>query len=559
MSISAVYRILSILLICAIVPVHAEDRATIRIDASHSLGPLKPIWRYFGYDEPNYTYTELGQKLIRELVQLSHDPVYIRTHNLLTSGDARPALKWGSTNAYTEDSSGNPVYDWKVVDRILDTYLHAGTKPFVEVGFMPQALSTHPEPYQHHWPAGDLYLGWTYPPKDYQKWGALVYEWVKHCLDRYGRSEVTSWYWEVWNEPNIGYWHGTPDEYNRLYDFTAASIKRALPEARVGGPASTGPANEKAASFLRQFLRHCDDGQNAATGTKGSPLDFITYHAKGRPELSGERLQMGLAQNMRDVSAGFDIISGFPKFRDSPIILTESDPEGCAACSARTYPQNAYRNGPLYTVYVAEAMNTIIELASQRHVNLDGMLTWAFEFEDQPYFDGFRTLATNGIDKPVLNVFRMAGLMRGNRLQTISDAALGTESILKNGVRDRPDINALSALADRSLTIMAWNYHDNDAPAAPAPVTLLITGLPKAATRVLLHHYRVDQEHSNSYTAWKAMGSPQAPGSEQHAKLESAGQLQLLESPSWSDVSGGHLGIKFLLPRHAVSLLELSW
>ena len=117
-----------------------------------SMGPLQRVWEYFGYDEPNYTYTAHGKELIGELVAMSSGRVQIRTHNLLTTGDGTPALKWGSTNAYTEDAAGRPVYDWKIVDRILDTYLQAGAKPFVEIGFMPEALSTHPEPYRHHWP-----------------------------------------------------------------------------------------------------------------------------------------------------------------------------------------------------------------------------------------------------------------------------------------------------------------------------------------------------------------------------------------------------------------------
>src|SRR5947209_17485315 len=104
------------------------------------------------------------------------------------------------------------------------------------------------------------------------------------------------------------------------------------------------------------------------------------------------------------------IVTSVAKLRELPIMLSESDPEGCAACSARAHPQNAYRNGPLYACYTAMAMNNILQLADRHHANMEGMLTWAFEFEDQPYFDGFRTLATNGIDKPVLNFFRMAAL-----------------------------------------------------------------------------------------------------------------------------------------------------
>src|SRR5262245_45887279 len=129
------------------------------------------------------------------------------------------------------------------------------------------------------------------------------------------------------------------------------------------------------------------------------------------------------------------------------------------------------------------------------------MLTWAFEFEDQPWFEGFRTLATNGIDKPVLNIFRMAGLMQGDLVRVESSGAAGLDAILRNGVRDRPDIDALATRSDRQMAIMVWNYHDDDLPTANSPVTLLIAGLPPGATRILARHYRIDNEHSNAYTA----------------------------------------------------------
>jgi xylan 1,4-beta-xylosidase len=166
--------------------------------------------------------------------------VYIRTHFMLATGDGMPNFKWGSTNAYTEDASGKPVYNWTIVDRIVDTYLEAKAKPFVEIGFMPEALSSKPEPYQPVWSPGSnfdkYYVGWSYPPKDYAKWGELVYQWVRHEVEKHGADEVASWYWEVWNEPDISYWHGSPEEYNKLYDYAAAAVKRALPGAKVGGP-----------------------------------------------------------------------------------------------------------------------------------------------------------------------------------------------------------------------------------------------------------------------------------------------------------------------------------
>jgi xylan 1,4-beta-xylosidase len=555
-------HLISLLLLAAAFGL-AQNTVTIRVNAAETAGPFKPIYGYFGYDEPNYTYAPNGRKLVGELAALSSVPVYIRTHFMLATGDGTPGLKFGSTNAYTEDASGKPVYDWTITDRIFDTYLHAGAKPFVEIGFMPQALSVKPDPYHPTWIPGaknDQYsIGWSYPPKDYAKWGELVNQWVRHAMQKYGRSEVATWYWEVWNEPDISYWHGTPEEYDKLYDYAADGVKRAMPEAMVGGPASTGPSNERAAKFLRQFLEHCSSGKNSATGATGAPLDFITYHAKGRPSVVEGHVRMGISKNAEDVNKGFQIVNTFPKFRTLPIVLSESDPEGCAACSARVYPQNAYRNGALYASYTAAMMKNIFELADSAKTNIAGMLTWAFEFEDQPYFDGFRTLATNGIDKPVLNVFRMAGLMRGDRAKTESTGQIPLQAMLKEGVRGNPDVDAFAVRSDRAISVLAWNYHDDDRPAPDANVQLEINGVPDAVRRVLLHHYRIDETHSNAWTAWKTMGSPQHPTPEQYTALEAAGQLQQLDSPRWMEVRGGAAKLTITLPRQAVSLLELSW
>lgn len=556
---------LLILLLFTLLPSQpaAQEAVTINVDGDAKIGPYKPIFSYFGYDEPNYTYMKYGPKLVGELAQLSSVPVHIRPHSLLVTGDGKAALKWGSTNAYTEDQAGKPIYDWKIVDQIFDTYIKAGAKPFVEIGFMPEAMSVKPQPYKHNWKPGDqygdIYLGWAYPPKDYAKWAELIRQWVLHSVERYGKEEVLTWYWELWNEPDISYWKGTPEEYNKLYDYTADAVKGALPGAKVGGPATTGPASEKAAAFLKQFLEHCANGKNAVTGKTGAPLDFITYHAKGRPTVVAGHVQMGISKNMNDVSRGMEIVTSFPQFKNLPIILSESDPEGCAACSARVYPQNAYRNGTLYPTYTAVALSNIFKLADKHGANIEGMQTWAFEFEDQPWFDGFRSLATNGVDKPVLSVFRMAGLMRGDRVKVESSSATSLETILKEGVRGKPDVNALATRGERELATMVWNYHDDDLPAPAAPVRLSISGVPPGTKRVLVRHYRIDQEHSNSYTLWKKLGSPQQPTPEQYAQLEAAGQLALLDSPEWVNSKDGKLELNFALPRLAVSLIQVSW
>ncbi len=536
----------------------AQTPIAIRVDSSASLGAFRPIWPFFGADEPNYTYAPNGAKLIGELGAL-RAPVFFRVHNLLTTGDGTPALKWGSTNAYRVDSAGNPIYDWTIVDRIFDTFLQNHAKPFVEIGFMPEALSTHPEPYQHSWPKTKIAAGWAYPPKDYRKWAELVHQWVRHAVLRYGEPEVNSWYWEVWNEPDIEYWQGTPAEYDQLYDYSADAVRRAAPHARVGGPASTGPAGKKAASFLQQFLEHCDEGVNAATGKSGAPLDFITYHAKGQPAMVDGHVRMGLGKNLDDAARGMDIVASFPRFRDLPIILSESDPEGCAACSARTNPQNAYRNGALYASYTAAAMASLLDLAREHKANLAGMLTWAFEFEDQPWFEAFRTLATNGVDKPILNFFRMAAMLGGDRVAVQSTAGIAADQILRSGVRETPDVDALATRAGRSVTVLVWNYHDDDVAAPDAPIRLKVAGLPASVGAVRLSHYRIDATHSNAFTAWKQFGSPRNPSAEQYRALESAGRLQALQSPGALPVAAGIAEIDFALPRQGLSLLQFTW
>ncbi len=169
----------------------ASENVSIHVQVDQPAGTMPPIWNYFGYDEPNYTYAPNGERLLRELAALDAGPVYVRVHNLLTSGDGSSSLKWGSTNVYSEDAASNPVYSWEILDRIFDTFRAAGIRPLVEIGFMPKALSTHPEPYRHDFPSvPDIYTGWAYPPKDYQKWSELVFQFVDHLRHRYGDTEV---------------------------------------------------------------------------------------------------------------------------------------------------------------------------------------------------------------------------------------------------------------------------------------------------------------------------------------------------------------------------------
>jgi xylan 1,4-beta-xylosidase len=544
---------------CLLTAQEATPNVSIEVRADRSEGTLTPIWNYFGHDEPNYTYAPNGKKLLGELAAMSAVPVHVRTHNLFTTGDGSYSLKWGSTNVYTEDANGKPIYDWTIVDRIFDTYRELGIKPLVELGFMPQALSINPDPYRHNFPQGQIYTGWAYPPKSYEKWADLVFHFVQHLRERYGDAETRSWMWEVWNEPDISYWKGTSEEYLKLYDYAVDAVLRALPGAQVGGPDSTGPGNDRAAEFLRLFLEHCARGQNFANGKTGAPLNFISFHPKGAPVFENGHVRMGIRNQLAAIDRGFKIVASFPEWQKTPIILGESDPEGCAACSAQQHPENAYRNGPLYAAYTATVLAQIYSLAALERVHFQGAVTWAFEFEDQPYFAGFRDLATNGVDKAVLNTFRMFGLLDGERIAVSSSGTVPVEEMLQSGVRGRPDVDAIAARHDREITVLVWNYQDDDVPAPDAPIDLAITGIPDAAKTVLLEHFRVDASHSNSFAEWKNMNSPSNPSAEQQKRLEDAGQLQQVASPKWVAVKDGHVNLNFALPRQGLSLIRITW
>ena len=528
----------------------------IRVDAAQPLGELHPIWRFFGADEPNYATMKDGRKLLAELGALKPRDVFFRAHSLLVTGDGTPALKWGSTNAYTEDAQGRPVYDWKIVDAIVDTYLARGVRPYAQIGFMPQALSIKPEPYQHHWTPkakyDEIYTGWAYPPNDYAKWGELVFQWVKHCVEKYGRAEVEGWYWEVWNEPNIGYWRGTPEEFYKLHDTAIDAVRRALPTARVGGPDDAGGGSK----HFRDFLQHCVHGTNLATGQTGTPLDFISFHAKGQPRFTDGHVVMGLANQLRNIDSAFAIVASFPELKNKPLVIGESDPDGCAACQG---PQLGYRNGTMYSSYTAASFARKYELADKHGVNLDGALTWAFEFEDQPLFAGFRVLASGGLDLPVLNVFRMFSRMSGQRLRVESDAAIPLDAILKNGVPEKPDISALAALGKNQLTLLAWHYHDADLPGPDADIALTLANLPIKSGTAHLRRYLIDRDHSNAFTAWQNLGSPATPTPDQYAQLEKAGQFTVIDTPVPVLLENGTTTLHFRLPRQAVTLFVIEW
>jgi xylan 1,4-beta-xylosidase len=538
--------------LCWTASAEAAGGASIAVDATAPGTPLEPVWRFHGYDEVNYTTTAEGESLLRTLAAAHAAPVHVRTHFLFNSGDGTPALKWGSTNLYSEDAGGNPVYDYTLIDAIMDAKVGSGVLPFVELGFMPQALSTRPDPYQNSNPYV-LDGGSFYPPRDYDRWAALVTAWATHVKERYPGAE-SSWQWELWNEPDIGYWQGTFEEYARLYDYTEAALHAVFPGASLGGPAVASPEG----SFLTQFLEHCASGANAVSGQTGTRLDMVSFHAKGGVTLADRQVQMDLGNQLRLHRAGFEAVAASAQFARTPIVISEADPDGCAACPATRARANAYRNSPAYGAYEVAMMKRTLDLAGELGVNLRGVLTWAFTYPGTPYFAGYRALATNGIHLPVLNAFQLLGRLSGDRLPVTSSGARPLSELLDSSVRGQPDIDALAARDGSRIQILVWHYHDDLVDAPPAPVTVDVAVPPGFGSRASVTHQRVDSAHGDAHSVWVSQGSPASPSASQLAALRDA-MLPVELSPQYEvAVVNGAVSLSFDLPRFGISLVTLS-
>jgi xylan 1,4-beta-xylosidase len=528
----------------------AAPAVTISVDATSPGIPIERVWAFHGFDEVNYGATDPGRALLGTLGQIHTTPPHIRNHFLLNSGDGTPSFKWGSTNVYSAPN-GSVLYDWTLMDGVMDAITGAGALPYVEIGFMPHDLSVHPDPYQN---SGIYTLdgGCFYPPSDYTKWAALIGAWAAHSDGRY-LDVSTQWPWELWNEPDLGYWHGTPAEYDQLFDYTETGLHGVLPNARLGGPAVAAPG-----PFLTQFLAHTASGTNAVTGASGTRLDLISFHAKGGVAMTDGHVEMNLGNQLALHLAGFEAVAAFPQYLNTPIVISEADPDGCAACPLAENPADAYRLSPAYGAYEVVMMKRSLELEARVGVNLAGLVTWAFLFNDQPYFAGYRVLSSNGIHLPVLNAFKLLAQLDGARLPVASSGSLSLDDILASSVRGQPDVDAMATLGGTSVQVLVWNYHDDLATAPPSPVHLSVQLPASFGARALVTQRRVDDANGDAYAIWASQGSPASPSAAQLAQLQQAMEPVALQSAQPVDAPGGTVALDFDLPRFGVSLFTIS-
>jgi xylan 1,4-beta-xylosidase len=549
-----------------------SDVARVEVDCARWNGPIRRIWTSFGYDELNWTATPRGLQNLATLREFLETPYTVRAHNLYTSGPGRGLPHWSSGNVYHEDVDGRPGYDWSVADPVFDAWVTHGCRPIVELGFCPKALvpAAASLPFQ---PMPSLYSPyesglWSWPPRDYRRWHDLVQATVRRYRDRYGPDVVRTWYWELWNEPDISYWQGSVEEYCSLYDVTVEAVTSILPEAQVGGPATTGGG----APFLSEFLTHCDSGANAATGGQGTRLDFVSFHTKGAafhpwrtygpigPDgaQTPESASPSTTKMLSDIRTNLDVIAAFPRFRELPVLVNECDASVPAHWGIYDNANFGYRNTAYYPVFQVQLMKKILDLDTLGLPQVHAATTWSWYFEGDRYFEGTRSLFTaSNIATPLLNAYRLLARLPERRLHV--EASLGRGLTQLDDASSRPEVDALAATNGSSkVAIAVWHHGDDQYRQGTAGVTVVARHLPFGGRPVMLRHFRIDHSHSNSHAAWIATGRPQDPSPGQLAALWDRQGLELCELEWLIETAGDTVEISFDLPMPGVSLLELE-
>lgn len=457
----------------------AQDEITV--DASAPSTPFPHFWeKMFGSGRAQLVLRANYQKDLRMTKRVS-DFQYVRFHAILND----------ENDVYSENAQGQPVYNWSYVDQIYDALLANGIRPYVEISFMPKGLAAHLD-YQSFW-----YHPIISPPADYAKWDALMTAFAQHLVARYGIDEVARWYFEVWNEPNIGFWSGTPAQktYFELYDHTARALKAVSPRIRVGGPATAQ------AAWVGDMIAHAQRDH--------VPLDFVSTHVYGNDSAAN------VFHDQRDITPRQMVCAAVTKVHDEilrsarphiPFILSEFN--------ARYNNQQAVTD----SIYMGPWMaNTISDCDGK--VTMMSYWTFSDVFEEggpvkTPFYGGFGLIAEDDIPKPSYDAFMLLHQLGDQRLPAPADEAIVTRR------------------ADGALAIAAWNYAEPDAAGTDKTLTFDFRGVPANAWAEIR---RVDAAHGDALDAWKKMGSPKNPTREQIVMLRKAAEIGPAEDVELKD------------------------
>ena len=541
-----------------------SNKTVINIDASKWMGTLGHTWNYIGYDECNYTHSPGGMQLLSKLGRLEK-PYYVRAHHLLCTGICHGFYKWGSTNIYIEDEDGNPVYSFDVIDKMCDIWLASNCKPFFEIGFMPMHLAdmTGTDPAA----ANDIReyqrSGWNRPPKDYDKWYDLIHALMVHLAGRYGVDELETWYFEMWNEPDIFYWTGTHEEFCKLYDYTEAAIHDVMPTARFGGPSTCGALapDSSAAIFLRDFLRHTASGKNHKTGGTGTRLDFTSFHTKGGGYgfTTSKNLEStpSVKRFLEQVRICGSIINecGYGHLE---CIISEADPDGWAAGGRFDNPVFDFRNTEYYASYVASSYKNLYDIAEELGIDMRP-LAWAFMFEGERCFEGTRTFSTQGIDKAMFNVFKMYAKLGNRRVELSSTRSLSPEKYDDyQGKGQGAEINGWATLTGmKSVEALLYCHEDTWNSEDVYKIGFEAANIPFEGPYTLTH-YRIDNNHSNAYSEWVRQGRPDYPAGCRYDAIKARDGLELYCPPRSVIAIEGIVRLEFDMPVKSVSLIVIE-
>jgi xylan 1,4-beta-xylosidase len=473
--------LLVVLTTCSLPVVGQTAAETITIDASAPAHPFPHFWeQMFGSGRAVLSLRDAYRRDLREVRQITGFQ-FVRFHGIFND----------DVGVYDEDKQGQVTYNFSYVDEIYDGLLANGVKPFVELSFMPYKLAARQD-LQSFW-----YHPNVSPPKDYAKWDDMMTQFIRHLIDRYGVEEVASWYFEVWNEPNLDFWSGTPrqETYFELYDHTARDIKAVSPRLRVGGPATAQ------AAWIPDMIKHAEQTH--------VPLDFVSTHVYGNDKASDvfhtneniPRDQMVC----RSVKKVHDEIKASSR-PDMPLIWSEYNA--------------AYDNEVAVTdsIYMAPWLATTI---AQCDGLTEMMSYWTFSdvFEEQgivkqPFYGGFGLIAAGGIPKPSFYAIEILH-------------HLGEQRIDNNN----PDVLVTKA-ADGSLEVAVWNLTNPGSTGAAKTVKLEFKGVGRRAG---VDIQRVDEEHGNTLGLYEKMGKPQYPTQRQIESLRKQSQLSKPEAGKLND------------------------
>ena len=480
-------------------PQQSAVSTAIEINAAAPSTPFPHFWEeMFGSGRAELTLRQSYRDDLRAVKSIT-DLKYVRFHGILHD----------EIGVYDEDSKGNPVYNYSYIDQVYDGLLASGVRPFIELSFMPRKLAASPNIVQAFW-----YHPIVSPPKDWNRWGALIEHLARHLVERYGIDEVSQWYFEVWNEPNLDFWGGDPREstYYQLYDHAARAIKGVSPRLRVGGPATAQ------AAWVDRFIRHCTQNK--------IPVDFVSTHVYGNdssPNVFGTGEKIPRTQFVcRAVKKVHDQItaSAMPHI---PLIWSEYN--------ASYFNEPLVTDMPFMGPWLADTIRQCDGL-------VDMMSYWTFSdvFEEQgvvkaPFYGGFGLIAAGNIPKASYNDFALLHRLGDQRITVNSDTALVTKR------------------ADGALEIAAWNLFLPEEKGEPKNVTLHFSGLVGNPT---VRVWIVDADHGSPVGAYDAMGRPATPSLEQQAALRQAAQLG---PPQEMPLTNG--GITLRLQPDALALIEV--